>query len=159
MSQEEQADEKVELHRNYPEEMSVLVRIITRSLLPVVTIFALYIISYGHLSPGGGFQGGMILVGAVMTFYLAYGYITLRRFRDQTLELVEAGAILMFLIIGLIGLFGGSFLDNLLKGGLSGTLLSGGFIPILNIIVGLKVASGTLFVVVILLESLRKGED
>ncbi len=158
MDQEEPI-KKIQLRRMHPEVMSVLVRTIARSLLPIVTIFALYIISYGHLTPGGGFQGGMILVGAVMTFYLAYGYSVLRRYPDHTLELVESGAILVFLFIGLIGLFGGSFLDNLLKGGLRGTLLSGGNVPILNFVVGLKVASGTLFVVVILLEALRKGED
>jgi multicomponent Na+:H+ antiporter subunit B len=139
--------------------MSVLVRTIVRSLLPIVLIFGVYIISFGHLTPGGGFQGGMILVGAVMTFYLAYGYNILRRYTEEELELTEAGAILAFLFIGLLGLFRGGFLDNLLRGGIRGSLLSGGFIPALNIVVGLKVAAGTLVVIVVLLESLRKGED
>ena len=147
------------LRHKHPEEMSVLVRTIIRSLLPIVLIYGLYIISYGHLTPGGGFQGGIILVGAVIVFYLAYGYNILRRFRDEELELIEAGAILLFLILGLLGLSGRGFLDNLLRGGIPGSLLSGGFIPILNIAVGLKVAAGTLFVIVILLETLRKGED
>ena len=142
-----------------PEEMSVLVRTIVRSLLPIVLIFGVYIISFGHLTPGGGFQGGMILVGAVMTFYLAYAYNILRRYTEEELELTEAGAILAFLFIGLLGLFRGGFLDNLLRGGIRGSLLSGGFIPALNIVVGLKVAAGTLVVIVVLLESLRKGED
>jgi len=142
-----------------PEEMSVLVRTLIRSLLPIVLIFGVYIISYGHLTPGGGFQGGMILVGAVMTFYLAFGYNSLRRYSQEELGLPEAGAILAFLFIGLLGLLGGSFLVNLLRGGMRGTLISGGFIPVLNIVVGLKVAAGTLVVILVLLESLRKGED
>lgn len=146
-------------HLNRQEDMSVLVRTIVRSLLPVVLIFGLYIISYGHITPGGGFQGGMILVGAVIAFYLAYGYRTLHRYSGERLELIEASAITLFLIIGLIGLFGNGFLDNLMRGGIPGSLLSGGNVPILNIVVGLKVASGTLVVILVLLETLRKGED
>ena len=156
---EVQREHDLELRRNPAEEMSVLVRTIIRSLLPIVLIFGLYIISYGHLSPGGGFQGGIILVGAIISFYLAYGYNILLRFAEVELELVEASAILIFMLIGLLGLFGHNFLANLLRGGIPGSLLSGGFIPILNITVGLKVAAGTLLVIVVLLETLRKGED
>ena len=62
-------------------------------------------------------------------------------------------------LVGLIGIFaGGTFLYNVFKGGLPGNLLSGGIIFILNLVVGLKVASGTLLVLLILLESLQKGE-
>jgi len=139
--------------------MSVLVRTIVRSLLPIVLLFGFYIVSYGHLSPGGGFQGGMILVGAVITFYLAYGYNILHRFSHRTLELIEAGAILLFLAIGLVGLFGRGFLTNWLPAGIAGSLLSAGIVPVLNFTVGLKVAAGTLLVIVVLLETLRKGED
>ena len=148
-----------ELRPTQPEEMSVLVRTIIRSVLPIALIYGFYIISYGHLTPGGGFQGGMILVGAVVTFYLAYGYNILLRFSDEGLELVEAGAILAFLALGLLGMLGRGFLDNLLRGGIPGSLLSGGYLPILNFTVGLKVAAGTLFLIIVLLEALRKGED
>ena len=155
----DQRDRKPVLRQQSSEELSVLVRTIIRSLLPIVMIFGLYIISYGHLTPGGGFQGGIILVGAIISFYLAYGYNILLRFSELELELVEAGAILIFMFFGLLGLFGHNFLDNLLRGGIPGSLLSGGFIPILNITVGIKVAAGTLLVIVVLLETLRKGED
>ncbi len=137
----------------------MLVRVIVRALLPLLLLFGFYIISYGHLSPGGGFQGGMILAGAVVTFYLAFGYQILERFSHLTLELVEAAAILLFFAVGLVGLFGRGFLDNLLPSGIPGNLLSGGFVPVLNFVVGLKVAAGTLLIIVVLLETLRKGED
>ena len=143
-----------------PEEMSVLVRIIVRSLLPIALIFALYIVSYGHLTPGGGFQGGIILVGAAMSIYLAYGYDIVRRLDDETLELAEHVGILIYLLVGLLGVFaGGSFLSNLFDDGLPGTLASGGIIPLLNVAVGFKVAAGALFVLVVLLQALKKGED
>jgi multicomponent Na+:H+ antiporter subunit B len=140
-------------------EMTIMVRTIIRGLLPVLIAFGAYIITYGHLTPGGGFQGGMIIVGAVMSFYLAYGYNIMRQFREEDLDLAEHIGALAYLLVGLIGVFaGGTFLYNVLKGGMPGSLLSGGIIFILNLVVGLKVASGTLLVLLILLESLQKGE-
>ncbi len=140
-------------------EMTVLVRTIIRLLLPVLVTFGAYIVTYGHLTPGGGFQGGMILVGAVMSFYLAYGYNIMRQFREEQLHLAEHIGALSYLFIGLLGVFAGlTFLTNVLRGGQPATLLSGGIIFALNFVVGLKVASGTLLVLLILLEALQKGE-
>ncbi len=139
-------------------EMTVMVRIIIRSLLPLILVFGAYIITYGHLTPGGGFQGGMIIVGAVMSFYLAYGYNITRRFEEDDLDLAEHIGALMYLLIGLVGLFAGlSFLTNIVRGGAPGSLLSGGIIFLLNFVVGFKVAAGTLLVLLILLEVLQKG--
>lgn len=138
--------------------MTVIVRTIIRSLLPIVLIFGLYIISYGHLTPGGGFQGGMILVGAVMSVYLAYGYEALYRIDDDDLDLAEHLGLLVYVVAGLAGLgLGASFLSNVLPPGQVGSLLSGGLVFVLNLTVGFKVAAGTLIVLLILLEALRKG--
>lgn len=139
-------------------EMTVMVRTIIRALLPIVLVFGAYIITYGHLTPGGGFQGGMILVGAVMAFYLAYGYDVVRRFRDETLDVAEHVGALLYVLVGLVALAAGApFLANIIRGGAPGSLLSGGIVPVLNFVVGFKVAAGTLIVLVILIESLRKG--
>jgi multisubunit Na+/H+ antiporter MnhB subunit len=138
--------------------MTVIVRTIIRSLLPIVLIFGLYIISYGHLTPGGGFQGGMILVGAVMSVYLAYGYDALRRIDDEDLDLAEHLGLLVYVVVGLAAVgVGAGFLTNVLPVGQIGTLLSGGIVFVLNLAVGFKVAAGTLIVLLILLEALRKG--
>jgi multicomponent Na+:H+ antiporter subunit B len=140
-------------------EMTVMTRTIIRSLLPIVLVFGAYIVTYGHLTPGGGFQGGMILVGAVMSFYLAYGYNIVRRFSDETLDIAEHIGALIYLLVGLAALIAGySFLANIIKGGVPGALLSGGIVPLLNLAVGFKVAAGTLVVLLILLEALRKGD-
>lgn len=142
------------------ETMPLMVRTLIRLLLPFVLIFGFYITSYGHLTPGGGFQGGMILVGAVVSFYLAYGYLFLRRFNHEDLDLAEHAGMLVFLLIGLLGSFSGDgFLGNFLPAGRPSSLPSGGTIPLLNFTVAFKVASGTLIVIVILLESLKKGEE
>jgi multicomponent Na+:H+ antiporter subunit B len=139
--------------------MTVIVRTIIRALLPIVLVFGAYIVTYGHLTPGGGFQGGMILVGAVISFYLAYGYDIVRRFDDEALDRAEHVGALLYVLIGLAGLaVGGVFLANFARGGAPGSLLSGGIVPLLNFVVGFKVAAGTLIVLLILLEALRKGD-
>jgi multisubunit Na+/H+ antiporter MnhB subunit len=139
-------------------EMTVIVRTLIRSLLPIVLVFGAYIISFGHLTPGGGFQGGMILVGAVMSIYLAYGYDAIRRIDDEDLDLLEHLGALLYAAVGLVGLIvGGAFLANVLPAGQVGSLLSGGIVFVLNLAVGFKVAAGTLIVLLILLEALRKG--
>jgi energy-converting hydrogenase B subunit I len=141
------------------QEMTVVIRTLTRALLPLLLVFGAYIVSYGHLTPGGGFQGGMIIVGAVMSFYLAYGYNSVRRFHEEDLDIAEHIGALSYILVGLIGVFVGlSFLNNALRGGTPGTFLSGGIIFLLNFIVGFKVASGTLLVLLILLKSLQKGD-
>lgn len=140
-------------------EMTVMVRMIIRTLLPIVLVFGVYLITYGHLTPGGGFQGGMALVGAVMSFYLAYGYEILREFPHEDLDVAEHLGALAYLGVGLLGLFAGSFyLRNVLRGGEAGSLFSGGIVFLLNLIVGVKVAAGSLLVLLILLAALQKGE-
>lgn len=139
-------------------EMTVMVRTIIRRTLPALLAFGVYIVTYGHLTPGGGFQGGMIIVGTVMSFYLAYGYNIVRQFREEDLDLLEHIGALSYLIVGLLGVFaGGAFLSNVLRGGAQGSLLSGGIIFVLNFVVGLKVAAGSLLVLLILLKGLQKG--
>ncbi|MCI0725890.1 MAG: hypothetical protein L0332_04090 [Chloroflexi bacterium] len=140
-------------------EMTVIVRTIIRTLLPVVLVFGAYIITYGHLTPGGGFQGGMAFVGAVMSFYLAFGYEVVRGFLHEDLDLIEHMGALGYLLIGFLGVVAGAtFLNNAIRGGEPGALFSGGIVFLLNLVVGFKVVAGTLLVVLILLASLQKGE-
>jgi multicomponent Na+:H+ antiporter subunit B len=89
------------------QEMTVVVRTLIRALLPLLLIFGAYIVSYGHVTPGGGFQGGMIIVGAVMSFYLAYGYNIVRRFEEEDLDIAEHIGALSYILVGLIGIFAG----------------------------------------------------
>ena len=44
------------------------------ALLPVVLVYIFYIILHGHLSPGGGFQGGVLAVAVIVLIYLGHGY-------------------------------------------------------------------------------------
>jgi multicomponent Na+:H+ antiporter subunit B len=113
-------------------------------LLPVVTLVGLYIVSHGHLSPGGGFQGGVILATALHLLFVAGDYPALRRVRPLPVvdvgDAVGAGA---YIAIGAIGLFSvGVFGKNVLPLGEFNTLLSAGTVDLFNVAVGVEVACG-----------------
>ena len=52
---------------------STIVDLVSRKLVPYILLFGLYLISYGHLSPGGGFQGGAVLSSGVLLLCLSRG--------------------------------------------------------------------------------------
>lgn len=108
-------------------------------LFPLLTLVGLYIILHGHLTPGGGFQGGVIVAAAFFVPLLARPS---RRMDHAVLGWIEALAGAGFIAIGLVALFsGGQFLQPLLGTGELGRLLSGGTLPLLYILVGIKVGA------------------
>jgi multicomponent Na+:H+ antiporter subunit B len=120
------------------------VRVLGLALLGPNVLFGIYVVTHGHLSPGGGFQGGVVLATAVLLVFLSGEYVTLRRVRPEVLiDTAEAVGAAGYVLIGLAGMLaGGAFLDNVLPLGEPGALLSAGTIPLLNLTVGLEVASG-----------------
>jgi len=146
---------------NQTQGMSLIVKTTSRIILWVVFLYGLYIILFGHLSPGGGFGGGVILALGLLSIVLAYGRsFTLKWLRIARLEKAEAGAPLMFLAIALLGaLFGGAFLQNFLGKGSLFHLYSSGVIPWLNIVIGLKVGLSLFLVVWALTEYDPEGGD
>ncbi len=129
--------------------MTVIVKTITRMSVWLIILYGIYIILHGHLTPGGGFAGGVIIALAFLNVMLAYG----RKYTEQWLnvrimyDLVSTGAIL-FLIIGIFGIaLKGSFLANILDLGELFKLESAGVIPIIDIFIGVIVSMG-LFVMV-----------
>lgn len=135
--------------------MTIIVQKITQIICPIIFLFGLYIIVHGHLSPGGGFAGGVILAGAFILDILAKGKILTRlRTEDASLELLESSAILGFLIIACLGLIlSGSyvFFSNFMTKGTLGNLISAGFIPIENIVVGAEVCAAVTIIFIALL--------
>jgi multicomponent Na+:H+ antiporter subunit B len=115
-------------------------------LLPVALLTGLYVVAHGQLSPGGGFQGGVILATALHLAYVAADYRALDRIRPRELldgiDAVAAGA---FTTLGLAGLIAGAaYLQNVLPLGTFNTLSSGGLVPVVNAAVGAEVASGVI---------------
>lgn len=114
-------------------------------LTPFVFLFSLYIIAHGHLSPGGGFQGGVILGSISIIFSIVYGSaFDYRKFSPQSKILLETGGALLFVLAGLMGMvLETGFLDNLnFINKEAGSLLSAGSIPVINLGIGFKVGAG-----------------
>lgn len=109
-------------------------------LVPIMLLFGAYVFINGHLSPGGGFQGGAIIASGLVLKFLA---MPKREIGHRLINIVESISGVSFVLLGVIGiLFAGGFLDNkILSLGKFGTLFSAGLIPIIYIFVGLKVGS------------------
>lgn len=118
-------------------------------LLPYTLLLGLDVIAHGHLTPGGGFQGGVVLGTAVHLLYVAGRYDALRRTRPlRPFEWGEAIGTGAFACLGIAGvLVTGAFLANVVPQGTFGTLLSAGTVPILNGAVGVEVASGVVVLI------------
>ncbi len=116
-------------------------------LTPFILLYAASIILLGHLTPGGGFQGGSVFATVAILMCVVYGTgFEASRISSKSKETLEAGGALLFVFIGLIGLaWGGGFLANLAGPffpGTPGSLFSGGNMLLLNLAVGLKVGAG-----------------
>lgn len=112
----------------------------TRLLVPLIVLFGAYVFINGHLTPGGGFQGGAVLASAVLLMLLAD---PARRFGHGLIARIESVSGLFYITIGVLGLFlAGGFLDNrILPLGEFGSILSAGTIPLIYVLIGLKVGA------------------
>ncbi len=123
-------------------ETSVALRVLGLVLIGPVLVLGVYFASQGQLTPGGGFQGGVILAAALILVYLAGRYRAMARLRPiPVVELAEGLGAAGYAAIGVGGLIAGSqFLLNFIPQGSMGNLLSGGSIALLSTAVGLEVA-------------------
>jgi multicomponent Na+:H+ antiporter subunit B len=111
-------------------------------LSPLLVLIAVETVTHGQLTPGGGFQGGVIMASGLYVLYLATDYATAERYQPTLLleasEGLGAGG---YVFVGLLGLFAGlAYMTNVVSLGHSGNLISGGTISILNAVVGVEVA-------------------
>jgi multicomponent Na+:H+ antiporter subunit B len=126
---------------------SVAVSVLGLGLVGPTILVGLYVVIHGHQTPGGGFQGGVILATALLLVYLSDTYVTLRRVGPMALiELAEALGAGALGVLGLAGLvWGSAYLENVLPLGTTGELLSAGTIPVGSVAVGLAVTGGFAF--------------
>ncbi len=126
-------------------------------LIPMISLIGVYIFVNGHLTPGGGFQGGAILAS---TFILLLISISRNKIGHKVLELTEALSGLSFVLIGILGvILAAGFLDNKILGtGTFGSLLSAGAIPIIYSLIGLKVGA-ELSTIILELNQVQGKED
>lgn len=114
------------------------------TLSPLLVVVAVETVTHGQLTPGGGFQGGVIMASGLYVIYLCTGYATVARFQPTVLLDASDGiGASGYVIIGLLGLLAGAaYLSNVVGLGHPGNLISGGTIPLLNAVVGVEVAGG-----------------
>ncbi len=126
-------------------------------MCPAFIVFGSYIFIHGHLTPGGGFQGGTVIASAVMYMFLAYlSYHP----SHNALNIIESLAGLTFVGIALWGLWAaGSFLDNFLPKGDWNRILSAGVIPLIYIAIGFKVGSELSALVADMITSAREKKE
>lgn len=120
--------------------MSSIVRNSTRLVSPFLIAYGAFLIVYGHISPGGGFQGGVILSVAVIMLITSHGYKAVKEmFSVRMVKVVEGLSGLSIILLSMVGLVFGTYFLNFLKGGEPGTLFSGGTLVLFNIFIGVKV--------------------
>jgi len=125
-------------------------------LLPVALVLGVNVVVHGHLTPGGGFQGGVVLATGLHLLYVAGSYRALRRVRPLSwYHYAEAAGTGAYVLVGCAGLVAGQrFLANFLPLGETGALFSSGTVAVLSVAVGLEVAGG---VVILLAQFLQQA--
>lgn len=141
--------------------ISIIVKTITRLTVGLILLFGIYIVLHGHLSPGGGFAGGVIIALSFVHLMLAFGKdVAATKISLKLANNLESVGALMFLSIALLGFLGGSFFLNILSKGMPFKLFSAGTIPLSNIAIGIKVGVGLLaiFLALVILEGAENNK-
>jgi multicomponent Na+:H+ antiporter subunit B len=134
LEQGDRAEETAGVHK----PASEIVETATELLLPMVMLFGIYVFLNGHLSPGGGFQGGAIIASGTMFLLLALPESHISRLM---IAMIESLSGFSYVVVGVLGvILAGGFLDNrIMDLGTYGALFSAGAIPLIYVFVGLKV--------------------
>ena len=152
--------------------MSKIVKTISNIIFPLIMIFGLYAIAHGHLTPGGGFQGGAVVASGCAMILISYGSIwTMSKIKEKNLSILESLGAVCFVLVAFLGLgFGGVFFNNFLVGANSlfgvvpatgsglANINTGGVIPLMNFAVGLKVIAGLFAIVLVMAHAIGMKE-
>ncbi|MDV0443527.1 Na(+)/H(+) antiporter subunit B [Methanorbis rubei] len=143
-----------------------------RLLIPFIFIFGFYVVAHGHISPGGGFQGGAVIATGVALVLVCYYYREcMENFIEaKNFKLIESAGLILFICTALAGLvLASSFFFNWLNasGGLfgnpveygvnAGDLFTAGIIPVLNFAVGIEVFGGLSVVLLYMFAGLKES--
>jgi multicomponent Na+:H+ antiporter subunit B len=145
------------------EGMTPIVKNTARLISGFIAVFGIYIALTGHISPGGGFAGGVILAAAAVLIVLAFGRATAERiFTPSQCHLWDAAGAGLFLVVAMLGYFSGGFFVNFIahiSKGQVGKLFSGGTILVSNLCILIKVAAGLAGAFLALSAFRRQGVD
>ncbi len=92
---------------------SIIIKTLSRLLTPFIQLFGLYVIMHGHSSPGGGFQGGVILGASFILIAISHGKDEVeKRFPLKAVFILPSIGVLIYGGVGLLCMFlGANFLD------------------------------------------------
>ena len=135
--------------------LSIIVKTATRWIVDFIFLYGLFLIAYGHLTPGGGFPGGVTIASAYVLIMLAFGKQNLyQNIGFKTASRLDCTGALIFLAVALLGFaYAGPFFINFVEKRVPGAdfqLLSAGIIPICNIAIAIKVSASLILVAVVL---------
>ena len=132
-----------DLERYVDPVSSDLIRVLGGLAAGVLLLVGLWLVSFGFVTPCGGFQGGVVIAGALLLVYAAGSFRAWRKVsNEEALDPLEGVGVGGYVIVGLAALVSGlPFLQNLLGPGTSGTLFSGGSLPFLNWATAIEVAA------------------
>lgn len=134
-----------------------LMDVISRKLAPFVMLFGLYLIAYAHRSPGGGFQGGVVIASAVILLGLGRDIYDVERvFPLPALHLAEAVAFFLVLVLAMAGLPLGNDVFGYPQVRDAGFLSPRRFLFAINLMIGLKVGGGVTLLTLTLFEDDRR---
>ena len=141
-------------------KMSVTIRAIALPAILLTTIFGLYIGLHGQLTPGGGFQAGVILATVPLLVYITENTEAFRRITSHVaVEVFDSFGAASYALIGISPLFLGlPFLTNILPLGVTGDVFSAGNVALISACVGVEVTAAFLLVAYTYLEEIVTGE-
>ena len=138
--------------------MTLIVRNVAGLISGFVMLYGLYVVSTGHLAPGGGFAGGVIIMAGVVMLILAYGGDRARELMaENRCHVLDGSGALVFALVALFGIWLGGFFVNFLPHGEVHKFLSGGTILLSNLAIGLKVAAGLVGIFLALVLATRQA--
>ena len=98
------------MSREHEKGMSLIVKTITRLTVGIIFLYGIYIILHGHVSPGGGFAGGVIIALSFIHLMLAYGKdAAFGKLSKAAASVWESTGAILFLTIAIMGFIGGYF--------------------------------------------------
>lgn len=143
------------------ENSDLIVRCLADTFTPLALVLGFYVILHGNISPGGGFQGGVLVSSCVLLLYLGYGYKGASSVLNaEVMHVGEAISAVCYVVFALLGIFFGfNFCRNVFwNSGNAGELWSSGTIALMNYDVGFKVLTGIGFLLLMVI-GLLGGDD
>jgi multicomponent Na+:H+ antiporter subunit B len=153
--------------------MSKIVRTAAHLLFPAILVYGFYIVIHGHLTPGGGFQGGAVIATGFVLLYVAFSYQRLQEwFHLNSFKNTEALGLILFIGTALVALglgmtffynwmanTGGIFGMSVPYGPNPGHLNTAGTIPIMNIAVGVEVLGAMSVILFYMFRGIKGGDE